>query len=387
MSILLEDSEVNAEAYYHRGLLYSKLEMPKLAVCDLVAACTLNRAMIKAHLNLGLIYMRTLHEGDKALQCFNNAIEQDPTNLRAYMYRGEYYEGLITQASKQAALVSEKSEQHTRAIWNKKNNIATQCSVYAIREYSRAIHLYPTKYLLYLHRGSLLMKLGSMAEATTDFHAAFDLNASIAQTFIQRVLILSFQRKYAQIIQEFEGRKSTQRTDDPALLMLVAKARIRCGDHRGALNELNSVLELGIKNDPQIYLQRGICYENLEEWASASAEFSQCIALIPSYSKAYYHRGICKLYTGDKSGVEDLHLAIQCDPRFFDAYLTRANYYHSDGQYAVAIEDCNMALELEPTSVSAFLLRGACKCKLNHYARAIVDFTNASNIDKVFQLT
>jgi tetratricopeptide (TPR) repeat protein len=91
---------------------------------------------------------------------------------------------------------------------------------FAIREYSRAIHLFPTKYLLYLHRGSLLLKQGKMSEATSDFHAAFDLNASIAETFIQRALILSFQRKYQQIIQEFEDRRRQRKVEDPALLIL-----------------------------------------------------------------------------------------------------------------------------------------------------------------------
>jgi hypothetical protein len=59
-----------------------------------------------------------------------------------------------------------------------------------------------------------------MSEATSDFHAAFDLNASIAETFIQRALILSFQRKYQQIIQEFEDRRRQRKVEDPALLIL-----------------------------------------------------------------------------------------------------------------------------------------------------------------------
>lgn len=82
-------------------------------------------------------------------------------------------------------MVLNESGKHSRAIWNKKANQANVFSENAIREYSRAIHLYPTKYLLYLHRGSLLLKQGKMQGATSDFHAAFDLNASIAETFIQ----------------------------------------------------------------------------------------------------------------------------------------------------------------------------------------------------------
>lgn len=108
----------------------------------------------------------------------------DPTNLKAYMYRGEYYEKMITNNSKIDATQARS--------WNKKGHVVINYAANAIKEYCRAIHLYPTNYLLYLHRGSLLMKQGKMAEATTDFHAAFDLNASIAQTFIQ---VMSFYNK------------------------------------------------------------------------------------------------------------------------------------------------------------------------------------------------
>lgn len=142
------------------------------------------------------------------------------------------------------------------------------------------------------------------------------------------------------------------------------------------------MIQSGIRNDPQIYLQRGICYENLEDWASALVEFSQCISLIPSYSKAYYHRGLCKIYTGDQSGVNDFDLAIKYDPKFFDAYITRATYHHSQENYVAAIEDCNIALMLEPTSIAAFLLRGTCRCKLDQSSKAITDFTSAVVLDK-----
>jgi hypothetical protein len=74
-----------------------------------------------------------------------------------------------------------------------------------------------------------------MNEATNDFHAAFILNASIAQTFVQRALILSFQRKFEDIIREFEQKNSIKKISDPTLLVLVAKAKIQCKDYSGIL--------------------------------------------------------------------------------------------------------------------------------------------------------
>ena len=130
--------------------------------------------------------------------------------------------------------------------------------------------------------------------------------------------------------------------------MLTAKARIKCGDNHGdllrdrcrrnlpynfsagALRDLERALEHS-KKDPAIYLQRGICYENIQDWGNATREFSNCLVLNPTFVKAYYHRGLCKLHEGSDKGVADLDKALKLDPRFFEAYLTRASFHYVKG--------------------------------------------------------
>ena len=88
-----------------------------------------------------------------------------------------------------------------------------------------------------------------MKEATYDFHAAFELNAGIAQTFVQvinfikqvsetrkRALVLSFQRKHKQIVEEFDQKAKYEIVNDQSLYLLIAKARMKCGDNRGMLS-------------------------------------------------------------------------------------------------------------------------------------------------------
>lgn len=185
------------------------------------------------------------------------------------------------------------------------------------------------------------------------------------------------------MIDEFDERKKRfKHIDDPVLLSIVAKARIQYGDYQGALNDLVSVSDAG-KDDPQISLQKGICYEHLKNWSLAEEEFSKCIGLIPKFSKAYFHRGICRFAQGNEDGEQDLNYALELDPKFFDAYLTRAAYYESKGQYQKAIADCDEALKIEPTSIRAHILRGNSKCRLNQFVIAIMDYTKAATIDKV----
>ncbi|KAI8804058.1 hypothetical protein BJ742DRAFT_826275 [Cladochytrium replicatum] len=389
ISILIDNTNSNSTSYYQRAILYYKIGQYDNAISDYMTVIELDPLHWPSYLNLGVLYMKFLSEYRKALDCFNKAVQHDPTQLRAYLCRGDVYQTLHTETLGDLTDSIMMPEKRRRKM--------TYLSFLdrAVRDYSRTIHLCPNNYLLYLYRGRLLLKMSRMKEATYDFHAAFELNSGIAQTFAQRALVLSFQRKFSQIIEEFNQRSRIELIDDPSLLMLIAKARVRCNDYVGALKELAKALEFNRK-DPQIYLQRGICYEHLKDWTAAAAEFTKCIQLNSSFAKAYYHRGLCKIHLesavssakdvvisvpGGK-GITDIDRAIKADPKFFEAFLSRAAYHHTKGEYIEGVEDCNEALKIEPTSIRAHLLRGACKCKLHQFTLAIVDFSNAIQLDR-----
>ncbi|KAG5457432.1 MAG: hypothetical protein BJ554DRAFT_2558, partial [Olpidium bornovanus] len=123
-----------------------------------------------------------------------------------------------------------------------------------------------------------------MRQALLDFHAAFELNAAIAQTFFQRALVLSFQRKYAQVIDEFTELSKRQFITDASLYVLIAKAKMKCSDNQGGLVDLDHALRISPDNH-QVYLQRGLCYMNLKDYAAAQTEFSKCLDLHPRFAK------------------------------------------------------------------------------------------------------
>lgn len=228
-----------------------------------------------------------------------------------------------------------------------------------------------------------LTRIRMMKESTNDFQAAFELNSGIAQTFVQRVLVLSFKKQYQRIIREFQERlaKGDPKLDDSSLYMLIAKARNKCGDYSGALKDLEYAYKLS-PHDSNILLQLGISLERKDRRREAIDAFSQCIKLSPTFSKAYFHRGSLRLKENIAKGHQDLDKALQYDPNFFEAYLARAAFNHSRSEYMEGIDDCNKALKIEATSIRAHLLRGACKCKLGDYTSAIQDFTNATNLDR-----
>ncbi|KAJ3259016.1 cytochrome c oxidase subunit 1 [Chytriomyces hyalinus] len=379
VSVLLDDGPTNTDAFYQRAMLYYKLKKYDLALIDYHTVVELDPTKASAWLNMGIIYMRFFNEHYRALDCFDKSIQHDPIQIRSFLCRGDLLQILHSDysedfASGNADKKSKKAKPNSFSILSFLDR--------AIRDYSKAIHLCPSDHLLYLYRGRLLLKQGKIKEATYDFYSAFELNPEIAQTFMQRALVLSFQRKYLQIIDEFNQRIKLEKIEDSSLYLLVAKARIKCDDNEGAIRDLAKALEFSRIKDPQIYLQKGICFVNIKDWSNAAAEFTTCINLDPQFAKAYYHRGVCKLHEGNGKGVADLDSALKLDPKFFEAYLSRASYHHSRSFFAEGIEDCNNALKLEPTSIRAHLLRGACNCKIHQYGLAIVDFTKAIQLDK-----
>ncbi|TPX58913.1 hypothetical protein SpCBS45565_g07874 [Spizellomyces sp. 'palustris'] len=391
--LLLDDGPLNTEACYQRALLYYKLGEYSYAIADLLAVLDLDPSKSQAYLKLGILYMRYMEDFLEALRCFNKCVAINPVQLQAYLCRGDLYQCVHEKMAHDdsALLPVARGRRRTINLGDEGLGIpdyrldgiasSMQYINLAIKEYSKAIHLAPNNHLLYLYRGKILIRAGRMQEATNDFHAAFEINAEIAQTFVQRALVLSFQRKYTQIIIEFKERSKVENIEDPTLFMLVAKAKINCGDNEGALKDLGQALKYN-KREPQIYLQRGICFENLQDWASAVKELTSCILLNPDFAKAYYHRGLSKLHLQDQEGVEDLGTAIKLDPKFFESYMTRASYHHLKGNYVNGVDDCNEALKIEPTSIRAYLLRGACNCKLHQFTLALNDFTRAVALDR-----
>ncbi|KAJ3157813.1 cytochrome c oxidase subunit 1 [Geranomyces variabilis] len=389
--LLLEDSNLSVEAYYQRALLYYTLQQYENAASDLETVIRIAPQRAQAHLTLGILYMRYFNDLNEALKCFDRSIAIKPTQTFAYLCRGDLYQ-LIQKhlRTDESALNSARVRKRVKTAGKYRDVDPVDLTGPAIlehyidlgvKEYSRAIHIAPYNHVLYLYRGKLLLNLGRMKEATYDFQTAFELNSEIAQTFMQRALVLSFQRKYAQIIEEFNKKSRLETIEDAQLFILVAKARISCKDHEGALKNLAEALKYN-KREPEVYLLRGVCYEKLRDWTNAIKEFTPCIHLNPAFSKAYFHRGLCKLHLQDDQGIVDLSKAIKLDPDYFEAYITRASYYQMQGDYQLAIEDCTEALRVEPTSIRAYLLRGACNCKLLQFDIALADFGQAISIDR-----
>jgi tetratricopeptide (TPR) repeat protein len=89
----------------------------------------------------------------------------------------------------------------------------------------------------------------------------------------------------------------------------------------------------------------------------------------------YFNRGSVYLLKGDDDrALTDFNEAIRLNPRFTEAYVSRAFSYHRKGEYDRALRDCDDAIRLGPINVSPYLYRGDVWEKAGDRAKAIEDY-------------
>lgn len=95
-----------------------------------------------------------------------------------------------------------------------------------------------------------------------------------------------------------------------------------------------------------------IANQALEDGNYAKAErlFGEIIEIDPKFSRAYYSRGLARLYDGkiDES-IEDFNKSIKLDAKFPDAYNGRGLAYQIMGNLDKALVDFEKASSLDPT--------------------------------------
>jgi serine/threonine protein kinase len=110
------------------------------------------------------------------------------------------------------------------------------------------------------------------------------------------------------------------------------------------------------------WLLAGLCQARVGAAAQAERAFDVCLALLPGWPAALYHRGMTRLQRRDWAGAaEDLDALLGARPGLREAYPERARARQELHQYAAAEEDLARALERLP----------AAHCQL-YYQRALL---------------
>lgn len=96
------------------------------------------------------------------------------------------------------------------------------------------------------------------------------------------------------------------------------------------------------------YFNRGIANRHAGQYAKAVADFTQVLALNPTFARAYQSRGMAQddLGARDKALI-DLDKAIDVDPKDWSAFYSRAIVLRANGDSAPALRDLDTAANLD----------------------------------------
>jgi tetratricopeptide (TPR) repeat protein len=186
----------------------------------------------------------------------------------------------------------------------------------ALRDYKRALTIHPDHALAQHNIAVLKRKKGEKSDSGDRLEKAIESDSSMLYPYLER-----------------------------------AYQRLEGGYYKGALEDYNRALELET-GDPEIWLNRGLVREKLNDLKGAYSDYTKAIALKEDYDKAWLNRGNVLNKQGKyKEAIEDYTIALLHNPDYASAFYNRAIARHRNDQHAEACEDLKKAeaLGMTPT--------------------------------------
>lgn len=179
----------------------------------------------------------------------------------------------------------------------------------AARDYRKALALQP-QHALALHNLALLERQTGRT-TTTHLEEAMEADSSMLHPYLER-----------------------------------AYQRLQGGHYKGALDDYNKALALQPR-DPDIWLNRGLVKEKLNDLRGAFQDYTQAITLRENYDKAWLNRGNVLGKQGRYAeAVEDYTSAIAYRADYAAAYYNRAMALEKLKKLSNACEDIQRAMAL-----------------------------------------
>ncbi|CAN0412404.1 unnamed protein product [Lampetra planeri] len=358
ISVLLNNRADNMLAFLHRGMLYAQMGRWTQAICDFEIVQQMDRTVALAHMNLGLILLTVKEQYHAAIKCFTAALKTLPTCARAYVHRADAYHKV--------------GDLHS-----------------ALCDVTKAIHLQPTSFHLYLMRGQYLYEMNNKELAVFCLCHVLEMSQELGLCSMQQAIIQSFLKDHQRAIECLAGMCSMQ--PQVTTLALLGNIQMKAKQFQEAKMSFEQALHLSnsVNKDQQpadasranIYFLLGLCLIEQTNFKEALKAFSAVLHIVPKHQEALYKRGICRLKLQDSSGLLDINRTLALNPHHIQAYLTRAAYYGMKGRFTKAIMNCNEVLRIQPSCVRAFLYRGSLKYCIKAYKLAVEDLSSAIYLD------
>lgn len=221
---------------------------------------------------------------DKAIECYEKAIELNPEYAMAYNNRGYSYNKLGEEEK-------------------------------AIEDYSKAIEINPEYALAYSNRGISYSNKGEEEKAMEDYNNAIELNPEYVRAYNNRGYSYSNMGEEEKAIEDYN--KAIELNPEYAMAYNNRGISYRnIGEEEKAIEDYKKAIELNPEY-AMAYNNRGNSYSNLGEKEKAIRDYNKAIELNPKYALAYNNRGILYENMGEKEKAKkDFKKAAELDPKY-----------------------------------------------------------------------
>jgi tetratricopeptide (TPR) repeat protein/S1-C subfamily serine protease len=292
----------------------------------------------------------------EAIKAFDRAIALQPNSLDAHYGRG-------------------------LALHHNGDNLA------ALGAINQAIQLVPSGgqfkfYYLWKYRSIYLRELERYSESFVAISEAIRLEPRDIILLNEQASLLAELKRYPEAIVIFD--QILDRDKKAYLYNNRGIAKSRSGDKNGAINDLNSAIDI----NPQAadsYSNRGGIKSDLGDNNGAIKDLDSALGIDPKNVEAYYNRGLTKSRLGDKkSAIFDYDSAIRLKNKYVDAYFNRGILKNNLGDKKGALSDFDITINLKPQDADAYFNRGVLKDSLDDKKGAMSDYSNAININNKY---
>lgn len=228
-------------------------------------------------------FYRYIGELGKALDCFNKAIELDPTNSDSYNEKGNlcYYDkhdlekALINYDIAIQLNPNEDSYYNNRANLHRHNEEIDK----SLLDLIKAIEINSHSPMLYNNRGLTYRVKGESEKAMADYNKAIALNPTYFPAYYNRANLYKKEK-----------------------------------DYQKAILDYNKVIELNPMHD-SAYYQRALTYIDIGDLEKAIIDFTKSIQINNQQGNAYACRGLAYKITGNKEkAMADFTKALEINP-------------------------------------------------------------------------
>ena len=170
--------------------------------------------------------------------------------------------------------------------------ISEECSLdKALADFNYAIELAPNNSEGYHRRATVLMEQGKLADAVTDLVRAIALQPDNPSLYLDRALAYIKSNNATEALQDIDKAIEADPTSYKPYLLQGKIYSEQLKDSNKASEAYNKAVELCPKIDPTAYFERGIYYQQVQNWEAVIADMTQASLIYPDSPDPYGHRG------------------------------------------------------------------------------------------------